>query len=1007
MALFQHSIVQKYLNTQANIETAWQVFQQNFQIKEKQENIRQSKEEQYQEGFLNDLFVSVLGYTLNPNVGYNLITEQKNKKNSKKADGAIIFNENGIEKIVAVIELKGMDTTDLNKIEQQAFNYKNSHNCAYVITSNFQKLRFYIQSNEEYLEFDLFKLKFEDFRLMYLCLALDNICLDIPLKLKNESLIEEEKITLKLYKEYSNFKTELYHDLVKNNPNHDPVLLFQKTQKLLDRFLFILFAEDKYLLEPNFLYKLIEEWENLKKMRVMISLYDHVKQYFHFLDVGLKDEKGEIFAYNGGLFKHDERLNTLTISDDILKQHLLSLIKYDFNSEVDVNILGHIFENSINELDELKAELNGEQIAKSQTKRKKDGVFYTPKYITHYIVKQTVGVLCENKKQELDILDEYYYSDKKQQAKTKQKHLAKLQQYREWLLQLTICDPACGSGAFLNEALNFLIAEHAYIDELESKLFGGGLVFQEVRNHILENNLFGVDINQESVEIAKLSLWLRTAEPHRKLSNLNHNLQCGNSLIDDPSVAGDKAFNWQQAFPHVFEKGGFDVVIGNPPYGAILPNNEKEFIEDNYETYEYQLNTYVIFYERGISILKDNGVLGYITPATFTYGHYFKKIRKYLQKFELLIVSKYLYEVFSDADIGDSVSWIIRKSNTHNQDVLLRICENVDHSTDGHNLLSINKIISKDGLYLLNENNLFQEKIYENCVKLGDVSNIIVGIKPYQTGKGKPAQTSEIVASKIFTAFNIKPDESYIQCAIGKDFHRYKFLNIPNMFIKYGEWLAEPRLTAPFFDDEKIIIRQTSDSLICHLDTLKMVNLNNVYNVGSKDTKFSLKFLLAILNSKFMNKYYQSISQEKGRVFAEVKKTYLEKLPIKEISLSEQQPFIQLADKMLELNQELHTLVSKFNRLLERKFEIELNKALLNWQTLSFKDFIKELGKKKIKLSLADEVEWEEFFLAEQKKALHLTQQIEQTDRTINQLVYELYGLTEEEIALIEQEISS
>ena len=184
-------------------------------------------------------------------------------------------------------------------------------------------------------------------------------------------------------------------------------------------------------------------------------------------------------------------------------------------------------------------------------------------------MQNTVGKLCADKKAEVGIVDEDYITDKKRQKKTQETLLQRLKDYRAWLLEITICDPACGSGAFLNEALNFLMAEHTYLDELESKLFGGGLVFQEVRNHILENNLFGVDINQESVEIAKLSLWLRTAEPHRKLSNLNENLKCGNSLINDASVAGEKAFNWGKAFPKVFEKGGFDVVIGNPPYVRI------------------------------------------------------------------------------------------------------------------------------------------------------------------------------------------------------------------------------------------------------------------------------------------------------------------------------------------------------------------------------------------------------------------------------------------------------
>ena len=121
------------------------------------------------------------------------------------------------------------------------------------------------------------------------------------------------------------------------------------------------------------------------------------------------------------------------------------------------------------------------------------------------------------------------------------------------MLQITICDPA-EVELFLNQALEFLIAEHQYIDELQAKLFGDAMVLSEVENAILENNIYGVDINEESVEIAKLSLWLRTAQKGRKLTSLNNNIKCGNSLIDDPSVAGNKAFHWQSEFPEVFKE---------------------------------------------------------------------------------------------------------------------------------------------------------------------------------------------------------------------------------------------------------------------------------------------------------------------------------------------------------------------------------------------------------------------------------------------------------------------
>ncbi len=129
----------------------------------------------------------------------------------------------------------------------------------------------------------------------------------------------------------------------------------------------------------------------------------------------------------------------------------------------------------------------------------------------------------------------------------------KLEDYRNWLLTLTILDPACGSGAFLNQALEFLINEHRKIDELRGQLLGGDIIFSDISTDILEKNIYGVDLNEESVDIAKLSLWLRTAQKGRKLNTLSNNIKCGNSLIDDPEVAGEKAFNWQNEFPDIFQ----------------------------------------------------------------------------------------------------------------------------------------------------------------------------------------------------------------------------------------------------------------------------------------------------------------------------------------------------------------------------------------------------------------------------------------------------------------------
>ncbi|MFA6705988.1 MAG: hypothetical protein WCS10_07340, partial [Bacteroidales bacterium] len=359
MPLFQSSVVNKYIKSlnQNTITDKWLLFKNHFQNIEIQNNIRNSKEEQYQEGFLRDLFVNILGYTLNPQTNFNLTTEHKNIKDSKKADGAIIIDG----KVIGIIELKGTNTTDLKNVEAQAFGYlNNQEGCKYVITSNFEKIRFYINNAIEYFEFNLFTLKENEFNLLYLCLSFENIKNSIPIKIKEESLSQEDNITKKLYKDYSEFKHQLYYNLIELNPQFDNLLLFKKSQKLIDRLLFILFGEDRGLLPPNSIREILKQWKQLAELDEYKPLYDRFKKYFNYLNIGHKGKLHDIFAYNGGLFKPDEILDNVKIEDDLLYKHTLKLSDYDFNSEVDVNILGHIFENSLNELDELKSEIEGQ-----------------------------------------------------------------------------------------------------------------------------------------------------------------------------------------------------------------------------------------------------------------------------------------------------------------------------------------------------------------------------------------------------------------------------------------------------------------------------------------------------------------------------------------------------------------------------------------------------------------------------------------------------------------------
>lgn len=1003
--LFQKNVVKKYIAALSDeaVSSAWQKYQVYFLDEEIQANIQQSKEEQFQEGFLRELFVKVLGYTLNPSPNYNLITEKKNETNAQKADGAILLDG----KVIGVIELKDHKTTDLSKIEKQAFGYKNQHRDAcYVIISNFEKLRFYIDNAVDYREWNLFTMTEQEFRELYLCIAWQQMEMGVALKIKSDSVSSEDQITNELYRDYSQFKRILFADILKNNPIQQgdekewQLLLFKKTQKLLDRFLFIFFAEDCGLLPPNSIVRIVEQWRKLKDdYDEYRPLYERIKKYFGYLDTGHQGRKENIFAYNGGLFKTDEILNSLSITDEVLEKHTLKLATYDFESDVDVNILGHIFENSLSEIEDVTQQITNGQ-APTTSKRKQDGVFYTPQYITKYIVENTVGRLCQEKKQTLNIKEEEYFSDRKRQKQTKQRLLDQLQQYREWLLQITILDPACGSGAFLNAALRFLMDEHKLIDEMETKVSGYSIQFQDVENSILENNLYGVDINEESVEIAQLALWLRTAKPHRKLNSLNQNIKCGNSLISDPAVAGDKAFNWQEQFPKVFERGGFDVVIGNPPYGAEISEIDKDWLKSLYSTFEYQVNTYVLFYERGIELLKENGLLGYITPATFTTQYYYKNLRNLIQKYNIITISRYTYEVFPDASIGDTISLILNKSLNVKDDITISIYRSESASTNS--VVPYDYFIGNDGTYNFTHSHFNLNTLYKEALPLDKITNVIVGIKAYQKGKGKPKQDESIVKNKIYTA-DYKKDESYILCVNGKDFYRYTFLTEPSMYLSYGKWLAEPRESAPFFDPEKIIIRQTADRIIATIDTKKRINLNNVYNAGLVDHNYSIKYILAILNSKLINYLYQAKVQEANRVFPEVKKVVLGQIPIK--ICKDQQPFIALADTMLSLHEQLQEKRSKFLRRLTENMEgVKITTALQTFDQMDFADFVAELKKQKIELSLVQQDEWEDYFNQYRNDCQQLSEQIAQTDKEIDLRVYNLYGLTYDEVLTVDPE---
>ncbi|WP_069657772.1 Eco57I restriction-modification methylase domain-containing protein [Arcticibacter eurypsychrophilus] len=1007
MSLFQNSVITKQLQSQdrSKLMLQWNIFKNHFHNTQIQDNIRNSKEEQYQGEFLIDLFVYVLGYVKNPTPNFTLTSEYKNVKDSKKADGAILISN----KVKAVIELKGTNTTDLGKIEVQAFGYKNNQpECVYVITSNFEKLRFYIDNATEFLEFNLFLLTEKEFELLYLCLSYDSIANDIPKKLKEQSLSKEKDITKALYSDYSEFKRELHRDLVKQNPQFEALGLFKKSQKLLDRFLFLFFAEDRQLLPPNSVRLILNDWRDLQERDENVPLYNRFKKYFEYLNTGFKGKRYDVFAYNGGLFKPDEVLDIIRIDDELLYKHTLKLSEYDFESEIDVNILGHIFENSLNELDEIKARLEGTVIDKATTKRKKDGVFYTPKYITKYIVDNTIGKLCTDKKAEFKIIEEEYFTDKKRNILTKKPLLNKLINYRNWLLNIKICDPACGSGAFLSQALDFLIAEHRYIDELQAKLLGEALVLSDIEKSILENNLFGVDLNEESVEIAKLSLWLQTARPNRKLNDLNNNIKCGNSLIDDVAIAGEKAFNWKMAFPAIFDNGGFDVIIGNPPYGAFIDKISKNYYQKKFNTFQGNFEIYFFFIELISSIIKPKGKIGFITPDTWINIPQAKKLREHiLELYGLNNIVIFKNSVFEDASLN-AIVFILTLEGQNEECEIVNFDSKVDNLSNVSNITKVGFIKnwknSEDKQFQVLQNEadiLIINKINSKSQVASKFIDVCQGIVPYST----EYLTKEEVKNRVYH-YNQPLDENYGVWIQGRAIKRYTLNVSNNEYLNYGAWLHRARKFKYFFED-RILIQEITGGKPPRISAINYSGklfhdpgIISCINISCLNTKY----LLTLINSKLLS-WFNIMNSPKGNrlTFPKILIGDIRKLPIIEITVEQQAPFLEKADLMLSLNIDLQEHSQMFQRILQRNFDLEiLPRRLQDWYFLSYADFIKELEKQKVKLSLDQEVKWERFFTAEVKKVLSLKAEIDSTDKKIDALVYKLYDLTADEIHIVE-----
>ncbi len=973
----------KFLLTQNQNEEKLKKRYENLQIYQaKASDIKNFKEEKFQTQFLKDIFENCLGYTLdttNP-TNFNLEREKKNETDGKKADGAILING----EVRCVIELKDQTTQHLDKTPSnrelspvdQAFRYFVSHdNAKYVVVSNFNELRFYIGNKTTFEKFDLFTANFDEFKRLHLLLSFESISTDLPLKLKEKFATHEREISNKFYKDFSAFRLTLFKNICKNNASIDKNRLLSLTQKLCDRFVFILFAEDRGLLRLRTIAEIKDKFQN---QVTELSFYDFYKIYFKAIDKG--SERLDIKRYNGGLFATDTELDALKIDDSVLEAQFLS--DYDFLSDIGVNILGHIFESSLNDLEELNAQINGNEFDAKQSKRKKDGIFYTPEFITEFIVENSLGTLCKAKKDELglDLNEPLAPKNPKKLTKAESEIKDKIYAYRKWLLSLKILDPACGSGAFLNQALEFLIAEHDTLDTCRKVYEGEGLGLYDIESTILENNLYGVDINADAVEIARLSLWLRTAAKGRVLTDLSKNLVAANSLLE---------------FPFDFK---FDVVIGNPPYVRQEAIKEQKPALQKYKVYSGTADLFVYFYELGITHLKENGLLGFICSNKFFRASYGENLRKFiLENTQITHIIDFTgVKVFEDASV-DSAITIFRKVRAgENSKFNFLASSTIDLKMQKFIQIPQSTLNETNFTFLSNSKFELKNKIEKVAKPLKDWGvNINYGVK---TGLNEAFIVNNDTRDKILSTC-IGDEREQIQKLIrpilrGRDIKRYDYewaglwlinihngygteprINIDN-FPKLKLYLDkfEPKLSnrsdkgaTPYnlrncayleeFEKEKILCARMVQSPKFAYDTNNNIPDNTAYCITGEN----LKFLLAFLNStgvyKIFNFFYAG-----GGLEGEIKINRLEILPIPQITPQNENlanEIINLVDEILKINEKIKLYEKHMPTLtLDEKLEAKENIDALN---------------DKIKAS----------------------------DEKMDKLVFELYELTSDEIALI------
>lgn len=502
---------------------------------------------------------------------------------------------------------------------KQAIDYAWTKSVTWALLSDFEGLRVF---NAEWKESNPFSAQFFELNVDTYLTDFDRLWwLSKPETIARRLDLEAEKVGKKvkrqpvsqiLFNDLKTWRTNLFKNYKAFNLGYSAAQIDEAVLRLLNRLIFIRTAEDREV-EDNRLRTLVRVLRDKKQIN---RLDRELSELFHQFDATYNSE---LFARH---FSEELQIPPTDLEELIEGLYEKNFTRYNFNA-LDADVLGTAYEQY---LGHIVAEGETEtHVEEKRTKRKSQGIYYTPAFVTKYIVQQTVG----------KYLDEHGYNPSK---------------------PLRVLDMACGSGSFLIEAFDI-------IDDFVAKQRGhaqrGEVDFHDRMRQleVLQNCIYGVDKDKQAVEVARLNLLLRGLHSREKLPMLE-NIAHGNSLHQEI---------FEINFSQVMKEGGFDVIVGNPPYVRIqtLDKTEVEFFNQSFESATGNYDIYVLFVERAMQLLKPNGVMGFILPNKFMQVDYGEGLRKLLSENQYVeqIVDLKSFQVFEGATTYTCLLFLRKKQN--------------------------------------------------------------------------------------------------------------------------------------------------------------------------------------------------------------------------------------------------------------------------------------------------------------------------------------------------------